>query len=79
MVDEPLKCVRPYDCRLAQSEEPVLFARFGEVDKCDFIKANTPEDAWASTDDGEGILVKVDALREQACEVLVSAANCRTS
>ena len=43
--------------RLAESEEPVLFARFGEVNKCDFIKANAPEDARASTDDGEGILV----------------------
>ena len=26
--------------RLADSEDPVLFARFGEVDKCEFIKAN---------------------------------------
>ena len=65
--------------RLAKSEEPVLFARFGEVDKCEFIKANAPEDAWVSTDDGDGLLVKVEALREQAREVLVSAANWRTS
>ena len=61
--------------RLAESEDQVLFATYGEVDKCEFIKANAPEDAWASTDDGDGILVKVEALREQAREVLVSAAN----
>ena len=65
--------------RFAESEDPVLFARFGEVDKCEFIKLNAPEDAWASTDDGAGLLVKADALREQAREVLVSAARCRTS
>ena len=63
--------------RFAESEEPVLFARFSEVDKCEFIKVNAPEDAWASTDDGAGVLVKADALREQAREVLVSAARCR--
>ena len=60
--------------RFAESKEPVLFARFSEVEKCEFIKANAPEDAWAATDDGEGLLVKVEALREQAREVLVSAA-----
>ena len=65
--------------RFAESEDPVLFARFGDVDKCEFIKANAPEEAWASTDDGEGLLVKAEALREQARDVLVSAANCRTS
>ena len=65
--------------RLAESEDPVLFARFGEVDKCEFIKVNAPEEAWASTEDGAGLLVKADALREQAREVLVSAAPCRTS
>ena len=65
--------------RLAESEDPVLFARFGDVDKCEFIKANAPEEAWASTDDGEGPLVKAEALRKQARDVLVSAANCRTS
>ena len=59
--------------RFAESEDPVLFARFGEVDKCEFIKLNAPEEAWASTDDGAGLLVKVDALRAQAREVLVSA------
>ena len=69
--------------RLAESEDPVLFARFDEVDKCEFIKANAPEEAWeawtSSDDDGAGLLVKADALREQAREVLVSAARCRTS
>ena len=63
--------------RFVESEDPVLFARFGEVDKCEFIKVNAPKEAWASTDDGAGLLVKVDALREQAREVLVSAARCR--
>ena len=63
--------------RFAESEDPVLFARFSEVDKCEFIKVNAPEDAWTSTDDGAGVLVKADALREQAREVLVSAARCR--
>ena len=65
--------------RLAESEDPVLFARFDEVDKCEFIKANAPEEAWeawtSSDDDGAGLLVKADALREQAREVLVSAAR----
>ena len=69
--------------RLAESEDPVLFARFDEVDKCEFIKANAPKEAWeawtSSDDDGAGLLVKADALREQAREVLVSAARCRTS
>ena len=65
--------------RFAESEDAVLFARFSEVDKCEFIKVNAPEDAWASTDDGAGLLVKADALREQAREVLVSAAHSRTS
>ena len=65
--------------RFAESEDAVLFARFGEVDKCEFIKVNAPKEAWASTDDGAGLLVKVDALREQAREVLVSATRFRTS
>ena len=56
--------------RLAECEEPVLFARFGEVDKCEFIKMNAPMDAWAFTDDGTGLLVKTGGLREQAREVL---------
>ena len=64
--------------RFAESEDAVLFARFGEVDKCDFIKVNAPKEAWASTDDGAGLLVKVDALREQAREALVSIARFRT-
>ena len=59
--------------RLAESEDPVLFARFGEVDKCEFIKMNTPVEAWSSTEDGLGLLVKTSGLREQAREVLVSA------
>ena len=65
--------------RLAESEDPVLFARFDDVDKCEFIKANAPEEAWeawtSSDDDGAGLLVKAEALREQAREVLVSAAR----
>ena len=61
--------------RFAESEDPVLFARFGEVDKCEFIKLNAPKEAWASTDDGAGLLVKVDALREQAREALVITAR----
>ena len=64
--------------RFAESEDPILFASYGEVDKCEFIKVNAPEDAWeawSSTDDGAGLLVKADALREQAREVLVSAAR----
>ena len=64
--------------RFAESEDPVLFASYGEVDKCEFIQVNAPEDAWeawSSTDDGAGLLVKADALREQAREVLVSAAR----
>ena len=69
--------------RLADSEDPVLFARFDEVDKCEFIKANAPKEAWeawtSSDDDDAGLLVKTDALREQAREVLVSAARSRTS
>ena len=56
--------------RLAESEEPVLFARFGEVDKCEFIKMNAPVDAWTFTDDGAGLQVKTGGLREQAREVL---------
>ena len=59
--------------RLAESEDPVLFARFGEVDKCEFIKANAPVEEWSVTDDGAGLLVKTSGLREQAREVLVSA------
>ena len=64
--------------RLAESEDPVLFARFGEVDKCEFIKVNTPVEAWASTEDGLGLLVKTSGLREQAREVLVSAVRAIT-
>eukprot|EP00964_Phaeocystis_antarctica_P047105 scaffold27240_cov64-Phaeocystis_antarctica.AAC.1 len=65
--------------RFAESKDAVLFARFSEVGKCEFIKVNAPEDAWTSTDDGAGVLVKADALRKQAREVLVSAARYRTS
>ena len=64
--------------RFAETEDPVLFARFGEVDKCEFIKLNAPKEAWASTDDGAGLLIKASALREQAREVMVSAARSRT-
>ena len=60
--------------RLAESEDPVLFARFGEVDKCEFIEVNAPVDAWSLTDDGAGLLVKTSGLREQARQMLVSAA-----
>ena len=62
--------------RLAESEDQVLFATYGEVDKCEFIKMNAPKEAWeawSSTDDGAGLLLKADALREQARAVLVSA------
>ena len=65
--------------RFAESEDPVLFARFGEVDKCEFIKMNTPVEVWSSTDDGAGLLVKICGLREQAREVLVSAMRSITS
>ena len=64
--------------RFAESEDPVLYASHGEVDKCEFIKVNAPKEAWeawSSTDDGAGLLVKAGALREQAREVLVSAAS----
>ena len=40
--------------RLAESEGPVLFARFDEAEKCEFIEANVPVDAWSSTNDGAG-------------------------
>ena len=65
--------------RLAESEEPVLFARFGDVDKGEFIKMNAPVNAWTFTDDGAGLLVKTGGLREQAREVLVSAVCSITS
>ena len=64
--------------RFAESEDPVLFANYGEVERCEFIKVNAPVnawEAWSSTDDGAGLLVKADVLREQAREVLVSAAR----
>ena len=60
--------------RLAESEGPVLFARFDEAEKCEFIEANAPVEAWSPTDDNAGVLIEASALREQACEVLVSAA-----
>ena len=59
--------------RLAEGEDTVIFARFDEAEKCEFIKANAPEEAWSSTDDGAGLLIKASALREQAREMLVSA------
>jgi hypothetical protein len=68
--------------RFAEGEDPVLYASHGEVDKCEFIKANAPKEAWeawSSTDDGAGLLVKADALREQAREALVSAPRSKTS
>ena len=65
--------------RLAESEGPVLFARFDEAEKCEFIEANVPVEAWSSTRDGAGLLIKAGALREQACEMLVSAVHSRTS
>ena len=65
--------------RLAESEDPVLYASYGEVDKCEFIKVNAPKEAWeawsSTDDDGAGLLVKADALREQAREVLVRRAQ----
>ena len=64
--------------RLAESESPVLFARFDEAERCEFIEANAPVEAWSSTDDNAGVLIKANALREQAREVLISAARSRT-
>ena len=67
--------------RLAEGDEPELFATYDEADECEFIKANAPAgawEAWSSADDGAGILVKADALRNQARELLVSAARSRT-
>tara|TARA_B100000795_G_scaffold210519_1_gene164066 strand:- start:159 stop:356 length:198 start_codon:yes stop_codon:yes gene_type:complete len=61
--------------RLAEGEDTVIFARSDEAEKCEFIKANAPKQAWSPTDDGAGILVKASALREQAREMLVSAAR----
>ena len=64
--------------RLAESDDAVLFATYSEVDKCAFIKVHAPKEeweAWSSTDDGAGLLLKVGALREQARSVLVSAAQ----
>ena len=65
--------------RLAESEGPVLFARFDEAEKCEFIEANVPVEAWSPTDDNAGVLIKANALREQAREVLVSASLSITS
>ena len=65
--------------RLAESEGAVLFARFDEAEKCEFIEANVPVEAWSSTRDGAGLLIKASALCEQAREALVSAARSRTS
>ena len=65
--------------RLAESEGPVLFARFDEAEKCEFIESNAPAEAWSSTNDGAGLLVKAHALREQAREMLVSTTRPRTS
>ena len=63
--------------RIAESEDPVLFASYDEVDKCEFIKVNAPKEAWeawSSTDDGgAGLLLNAGALRHQAREVLVRA------
>ena len=61
--------------RLAESKDAVIFARSDEVEKCEFIKANAPEEAWASTDDGAGLLIKASALREQAREILVRSSE----
>jgi hypothetical protein len=62
--------------RLAESEDPVLFATYDEADKCEFIKVNAPMGAWEawSSDDGAGLLLQAGALREQARTALVSAA-----
>ena len=65
--------------RLAESEGPVLFARFDEAEKCEFIEANVPVEAWSPTDDNAGVLIKANALREQAREVLFSASLSITS
>ena len=71
--------LRTHTCaigRLAESEGPVLFARFeDEAEKCEFIEANAPVETWSPTDDNAGVLIKASPLREQAREVLVSAAR----
>ena len=64
--------------RLAESEGAVLFARFDEAEKCEFIGANVPVEAWSPTENA-GVLIKANALREQAREVLVSASLSITS
>ena len=61
--------------RLAESEGSVLFARFDEAEKCEFIEANVLVEAWSPTDDNAGVLIKASELREQAREVLVSVAR----
>ena len=43
------------------------------------VKAVEQKIKETKAEDGSGLLVKVDALREQAREVLVSAVRCRTS
>jgi hypothetical protein len=43
------------------------------------VKAVEHKTKETKAEDGSGLLVKVDALREQAREVLVSAVRCRTS
>ena len=61
--------------RLAEGEDTVIFARVDEAEKCEFIKANAPEEAWASTYDGASLLIKASALREQAREILVRSSE----
>ena len=64
--------------RFAENEDPVLYASYCEVDRCEFIKAHAPKEAWeawSSTDDGAGLLVMTNGLREQARQMLVSAAR----
>ena len=65
--------------RLAEGEDTVIFARFDEAEKCEFIKANVLVEAWSPTDDNAGVLIKANALREQAREMLVSASISITS
>jgi hypothetical protein len=39
------------------------------------LEANAPVEAWSSTNNNAGVLIKANVLREQAREVLISAAR----
>ena len=58
----PMRAIR----RLAESEGPVIFARFDEAEKCEFIEANVSVEAWSSTRDGAGLLAQGVCLDQYA-------------